>query len=199
MFKKSILSIVRNSSINRNARVLSFTKVYDSSIGSYTYIGRNSLIIKAKIGKYCSIAEGVKIGIAKHPTNYVSTSPVFYNKRNVLGKSFSVNKFEEYSQSVIGNDVWIGMNSIIMPGIIIGDGAIIGTNSVVTKNVEPYSIVGGVPARVIRRRFNEETINNLLEICWWDFNDVEIKENAYLFNDINKFLEEITVGDRERL
>lgn len=191
MFKKSILSIVKNSYIDKNARVLSFSKVYNSNIGSYTYVGRNSLIVQAKIGKYCSIAEGVKIGVAKHPIAYVSTSPMFYKKKSILGNGFSINDFEEYSQSIVGNDVWIGMNSIIMPGIRIGDGAIIGANSVVTKNVEPYSIVGGVPSRLIRKRFDEDTINNLLEICWWNFNEKKIKKKAYLFNDIDSFLRNI--------
>lgn len=191
MFKKSILSIVKNSCIDKNARVLSFTKVYDSNVGSYTYIGRNSLIVKCKIGKYCSIAEGVKIGVAKHPINYVSTSPIFYNEKNVLGKSFAANDFEEYSQSIIGNDVWIGMNSIIMPGVVIGDGAVIGANAVVTRNVDPYSIVGGVPARLIGKRFDEEAIRNLLEICWWDFNDEKIKLYANKFSNIDEFIKSI--------
>lgn len=126
---------------------------------------------KLIIGKFCSIASGTKfiMGSANHRLGSVTTYPF-----NVFGGSWQENTPDHMSQlpfkgdTVIGNDVWIGRESIIMPGVKIGDGAIIAAYSVVTKDVEPYSVVGGNPARFIKKRFNDELIELLLEFKWWD-------------------------------
>lgn len=126
---------------------------------------------KLIIGKFCSIASGTKfiMGSANHRLGSVTTYPF-----NVFGGSWQENTPDHMSQLpfkgdiVIGNDVWIGRESIIMPGVKIGDGAIIAAYSVVTKDVEPYSVVGGNPARFIKKRFNDELIELLLEFKWWD-------------------------------
>lgn len=126
---------------------------------------------KLIIGKFCSIASGTKfiMGSANHRLGSVTTYPF-----NVFGGSWQENTPDHMSQLpfkgdiVIGNDVWIGRESIIMPGVKIGDGAIIAACSVVTKDVEPYSVVGGNPARFIKKRFNDELIELLLEFKWWD-------------------------------
>jgi virginiamycin A acetyltransferase len=129
------------------------------SIGSYTYIGFNSRITKASIGNYCSIANNVNIGDGEHPLSEISTSS-FFIKSN----------YDELTQSpcVIGNDVWIGVSCIIRRGVTIGDGAVIGANSFVNKDVLPYTIVAGSPAKLIRKRFDDNKINKILSSRWWN-------------------------------
>ena len=185
----SIFCFNRQSKIKKKARILAFCRIYMSSVDDYTYIGRKSVVVNSKIGKYCSIAPGSIIGAAKHPIEYVSTSPLFYSDKNILKKSFSVFNFEEYETTYIGNDVWIGANCVIKTGVKIGDGAIIGAGAIVTKDVAPYSIIGGVPGKVIKKRFNEEQIAALLKIKWWDWEEEKIINNAGLFNDIDKFID----------
>jgi len=122
-------------------------------------------ITNTSIGKFCSIAPKVRMGLGKHPINYISTSPLFYAPKNpLLFKICKSPKFDEFEPITIGNDVWIGVNVTIMDGIKVGDGAIIGANSVVTKDVEPFSIVGGVPAKEIKKRFETAIIEKLMEL-----------------------------------
>ncbi len=132
---------------------------YPLQVGAFSYVGKNTYLgSSVKIGRLCSIASNVSIGITSHPMDRVSTSAVFYQKgfmpkftKNIINQS-DLQDFSNKKKVVIGNDVWIGVNAVIMPGIKIGDGAIIGANSVVTKDVKPSEIVGGVPAKLIRIR-----------------------------------------------
>lgn len=142
-------------------------------LGDFSYVSPGCYAVNRQscIGKYCSIGTNVQIGVSQHPTNWLSTSPVFYFKHLLDFPSDGVEGYAENNlikPVIIGNDVWIGFNAIIMDGVKIGDGAIIGAQAVVTKDVPPYAIVGGVPARVIRYRFDQETIKALLELKWWD-------------------------------
>lgn len=186
--KVSMLTIIRNSKISKNAAILSFCKIYNSEIGRYTYLGRKTNLFNVKIGSFTSIADGCIIGAASHPLDKVSTSPVFYTKNNIFNKCFAQHDFNEYKETLIGNDVWIGTHAFIKSGVKIGDGAVIGAYSVVTKDVEPYTIVAGNPARVIRNRFNNQVVDEMLKIKWWDWTDEEIKLNGESFLDINKFI-----------
>ncbi|NAS11523.1 CatB-related O-acetyltransferase [Poritiphilus flavus] len=164
-----LLSYKRNSRIAKSAKVYPFTRITNSEIGDFSYISYSCTINGCSIGKFCSIASGVKIGLGKHPTNFVSTSPFFYAPHNPLNRSVAEElKFEESAPVKIGNDVWIGANVVVLDGIEIGNGAIIGANSIVTKNVSPYSIVGGVPAKEIKKRFSEQLVNELNSLNWWD-------------------------------
>lgn len=174
----SILSLIDDKSfISDKSKVLRGCKLSNVNVGDYSYISKGSDINNCKIGRYCSIAPYVKIGFGIHPTNYLSTSPIFYNNNNVFGFSINHDKeFKEFKETNIGNDVWIGLNAIIIDGIKIGDGSIIGAGAVVTKDVEPYSIVGGVPAKLIRYRFNEEKIKRLLDTRWWDYEIYDIEK-----------------------
>lgn len=136
-------------------------------IGKYSYIGRNCNLTKVSIGNYCSIANNVSIGQGEHNLFNISTSSFFYH-----------NSYEELTQKecTIGHDVWIGTDSIILRGVKIGTGSIIGANSVVTKDVPPYSIVVGVPAKVIKYRFKDEMINRILKTKWWEFDKIDAEK-----------------------
>lgn len=180
-FKNAIIDkgccISLKSIIHPNVHMLENSIVNDSKINSYTYIGKNCLIQNTSIGKFCSIANDVLIGLGKHPIDHFSTSTLFYRKNNTL-KIELINRnleFEEYKTINIGNDVWIGARAIIMDGVKIGDGAIIATNAVVVKDVPPYAIVGGVPAKIIKYRFSMEKIEELQEQKWWEWDLEEIK------------------------
>lgn len=152
------------------------TAISKSSIKKYTYLAGNNRIFNSTVGAFCSIAENVCIGHAEHPYNRFSTSPVFYKKDNPFEVSkFAQQAFDEFKPTTIGNDVWIGYNAYIRSGVTIGDGSVIGAGAVVTKDIEPYSIVAGVPARVIKKRFDDKTIENLLQQKWWNLNDDELQ------------------------
>lgn len=132
------------------------------------------------IGKFCSIACGARFFFTagnhsmKSLSNY--TFPVFFDEWGMEGKNIA-SAWDNKGDIVIGNDVWIGYEAVILSGVHIGDGAVIGTRAVVTKDVPPYTIVGGVPARPIRRRFDEETVEKLLSLRWWDRDEAWIREN----------------------
>jgi len=147
------------------------------NVGKYSYYnaGLTCLSPDTKIGKYCSIAADVALGPSQHNKEFLTTSPVAVKSgfMNFPMPSFKGFKGNGYSPApvIVGNDVWIGRCATIMDGIKIGDGAIIGANAVVTKDVPPYAIVGGVPARIIKYRFDKKTIRELLELKWWDLED----------------------------
>jgi len=163
-------------------------------IGDYTYgipkiFFPKSKNTRLKIGKFCSISDGVIIFLGgNHRTDWISTYPFMYfvgewpEAKDIPGHPASK------GDVIIGNDVWFGYGAMIMSGITIGDGAVIGAGAVVTKDVEPYSIVAGNPAQLIRKRFDEETIRQLLKIKWWDWPIDKIKANieVILSTDILK-------------
>lgn len=164
-----IFSIRRNSEISSSSKIYPFSKISNTKIDAFTYISFRSTINGCDIGKFCSIASGVKIGLGNHPINFISTSPLFYAPSNPLHYTITDKlKFKENEPVHIGHDVWIGTNAVILDGVTIGNGAIIGANSIVTKDVPPYTIVGGVPAKEIKKRFSDEIINRLNSSEWWN-------------------------------
>ncbi len=170
--------------IKNNVDIQRFSLLYSSVIGRYSYTGKNFTVWHANIGSFCSISWNVGIGGANHDYHKVTTHAFLYSPHMEL-MGDEVQGYDRFSQKCeIGNDVWIGANSIICRDVKIGDGAVIGAGAVVTKDVEPYSIVGGVPARIIKKRFDDNTINRLLNIKWWDFSDEIIKKNFNCFNSI---------------
>lgn len=153
----------------------------------YPYVNNDRL----KIGKFCSIAQGTKFLFngSNHTLRSLSTYPF-----PVMGSEWELQvpvteAWDNKGDIVVGNDVWIGFEAVIMAGVTIGDGAIIASRAVVTNNVEPYSIVGGVPARLIRKRFSDEQIQKLLELRWWDWEEEKIKNNLDKLVDINRIIE----------
>ena len=159
-------------------------------LGRGTYVTDFSKLFQLTTGKYCSIGSGVTTAIGKHPvSDNISTSPSFFSTNPPNALSFSDNqKYVETTGPVtIGNDVWIGNGAILVGGITVGDGAIVGAGSVVTKDCEPYGVYVGCPARLIKKRFDDETIEKLLELKWWDKDDKWLRENAKAFANPGEF------------
>jgi acetyltransferase-like isoleucine patch superfamily enzyme len=177
-------SIDAVTKIESSCRILENCLVLNSTINSFSYLGRNSIVQNAKIGSFCSIANDVFIGLGAHPLTLFSTSPIFYRINNVFSrKLISENYiFPEYRPIEIGNDVWIGARAIILDGVRIGDGAVIAANAVVTKDVPPYAIVGGTPAKIIKFRLDKEKKQKLLISKWWEWPIDTIKKRM---NELN--------------
>ena len=161
----------------------------DVTVGDYSYIsGPRTYVEAATIGKFCSIARQTTIGVSGHDYTKVTTHPFiidpFYGFVNA--------PIREYQKPapVIGHDVWIGMNATVHRGVTIGHGAIIASDAVVTKDVEPYSIVAGNPAKHIKYRFSPEVIAFLLKVEWWNWNDQKIKSFLASFDNVNAFVDE---------
>ncbi len=182
---------IKNCSFGLYNKLYKFARLRDSSLGDFSYVARNCQIYNTEIGKYTCIGPNVNTGMGAHPSSeFVSSHPLFYS---TLGQSSGLvivdkNLFDEFPKTCIGNDVWIGNNVTIKYGVKIGDGAIIGTGAVVTKDVEPYSIVGGVPAKIIKYRFKQEQIDFLMDFKWWDKDLEWIKSNKNLFVNIEQFM-----------
>ena len=181
----------------------SATLVGGSAVGAFTYFV-NGFINNCKFGRYCSVAEAVSLGRGDHPTEWLSSSPfqyeagfiramlqgpVFGDRSSAMVQRQFVKDYNspEFDIINIGNDVWIGHGAFVKPGITIGDGAVIAAGSVVTKNIAPYTIVGGVPARPIRARFPDATVEKLLALRWWQYAMWDLKDLPW--DDIDHAIE----------
>lgn len=177
---------LKNVISNANISVGDYT-MYNDFVHDPVFFEKNNVIYhypvnhdKLVIGKFCSIACGARFifNSANHAMTSLSTYPfpLFFEEWGLERKNVT-DSWDNKGDIVIGNDVWIGYEAVIMAGVTVGDGAIIGTRALVTKDVPPYTIVGGVPAKAIRKRFSEETISSLLEIKWWNWSKERIAEN----------------------
>lgn len=179
----------KNVSLGTNTKANAPYFLHDVKIGDYSYVSKNSCARNVSIGKFCSIGPNLCCGLGIHPVNGISTAPMFYSGLKQNGVTLSEgNKIEESKHTSIGNDVFIGANVTILDGVSIADGAVIGAGAVVTKDIPPYAIAVGVPAKVIRYRFDKDTINGLLEKQWWNGNEEELKEVERHFWDVEGFL-----------
>lgn len=181
---------VYNSNFGKNNWIGKNSAIINSSLGDFSYVGNATFVQFATIGKFCSIGPNVRIAPGKHPTSmFVSTHPSTFNNQSNLVKNYvKENKFKNYEPVEIGNDVWIGVNSVIVDGITIGNGAIVAANSVVVKNVGAYEIVGGNPAKFIKKRFDEEQIRYLQDFKWWEKDEEWIEQNISKFWCIDEFV-----------
>lgn len=204
---------VKGSNLGDNTIIGDFSRVRNSVLGPYCKIDRNNLLLNVRIGKYsytgpfdmifkcdigafCSISYGVTIGPPDHNYRLPSSHPFVYSSDYHLLSIDDLYHFDKFSkESIIGNDVWIGCNSTILRGIKVGDGAVVGANSLVNKDVPPYAIVAGCPAKIIKFRYPSDVIERLMNIRWWEWSDEKIRKNASLFrkeiytiNDIAEIL-----------
>jgi len=168
-----------------------------SFMGYASYVGERSFIRNTSIGKYSCLGPEVLTASGTHPTEFVSIHPAFYSTKKQSGFTFAQeDSFAEYQyidpekkiSVTVGNDVWIGTRATLLEHISIGDGAIVAAGSVVTKDVPPYAIVGGVPAKIIRYRFSPEEIEKLLKIKWWNKDEAWLKAHAKEFSSVREFL-----------
>ena len=192
--------ISKYSKVERDAVLEAPVRLYGSAnikrgvtIGRFSYINRRTTVARGtKIGRFCSIGKNVEISVFDHPMEWLSSSPVSYNLHLHFPDEkglFVQSKIDRKKAATIGNDVWISSNSVILRGVTIGDGCVVGAGSIVTRDVPPYSIVAGTPARLIRKRFDDETIERLLSTAWWD-RPLEVL-STLSFDDIASCLESL--------
>jgi len=192
--RKMRMSAVKSSSVDPTSKLESGTNFNASTMGRHSFCGYDCDIDAADIGGFVSIASNVVIGGGRHPMEWVAMSPVFYEGRDSVKAKFSTHKRDPVKRVIVGNDVWIGRSAILLPGVEVGNGAVIGAGSVVTKSVPAYGVVAGNPARLIRYRFDENTIQRLLKTSWWEFPDNRLHELGPYFNDVKRFLNFLEKG-----
>lgn len=183
------MSVMIDCSFSRENHIFPYAHLTNTSLGDLTYVGGNTYVKNATIGKFCSIAADCRIGLGIHPAGLVSTHPCFYGPKHEW--SIHPDKevgLTEYKNIEIGHDVWIGTRVIIVDGIKIGNGAIVAAGAVVTKDVPPYAIVGGVPATIIKYRFSEEEIAGLQRLEWWNWPLEKIEQFKLNFLDTGSFI-----------
>ena len=176
-----------------------YSSIKNTQIGFQSFLGDNCRIDNTIIGKYSCISHNVVVVQGTHPlSKFVSIHPCFYSK-SFYNSYVSEGFFDEFKYinkerriaCIIGNDVWIGYGAMIMSGVTIGDGAVVGAGAIVTKDVEPYSIVAGVPAKELRKRFDANTIEKLLNIKWWNRDEQYIISKKDLFRNVHCFIDEM--------
>ena len=189
---KRLRNLVKNNiHIGQNTKFYEPFQISKSDIGDFTYVAQNAIINNTTIGKFCSIGPNLISGWGLHPTHGISTHPMFYSTKKQNGMTLSaIDKFEELRPISVGNDVFIGMNVSILDGIKIGDGAVIGAGAVVSKDIPPYAIAVGCPIQIKGYRFDQDTIDKLLKLQWWHFEESklsEVEHNFFNFADwLNK-------------
>lgn len=181
------------STLGRHTVLFAGARLVEAQVSDYSYVQARTQIFNAEIGPYCSIAAEVVIGLVDHPTRFVSTSPVFYDNEQPLPHFFVDAPLElaRVPRTFIGADVWVGQRSMIKAGVTIGVGAVVGAGAFVTRDVAPYSIVVGAPARVLRMRFEPSVIEGLLRTRWWGLSDQALIELAQYFDNPQDFISAI--------
>lgn len=177
-----------NVVMEENVRLYGNCELLNVFIGAFTHVASGAWLLNTDIGRYCSIGDGVHI-LTQQPTKMLTTSPIIYGDIfDELAMVATKAQYPVIRKTIIGNDVWIGSGVKIKTGLTIGDGAVIGAGAVVTKNVAPYSVVGGVPAKVIKMRFPPKIIARLNKIAWWQY---KLTDYPLEWDDIDTVLKQI--------
>ena len=185
---------IRDSRVGMCCEILEDTSLHTVELGDFSYLGPRCIVGDSTIGKFCAIAAEVRIGAPNHPMDRPSMHrftycPEYYSVDAVRDYAFFDRRKQD--RAVIGNDVWIGHGVIVLPGVKVGDGAVLAAGAVVTKDVEPYTIVGGIPAKFIRERFTRTIAERLASIAWWDwpFETIMARLADFQTSDIEAFCE----------
>ena len=187
--------IHKSCEISKKAEIGPMVRMRNVKLGDYSYVGIGSTLHNTKIGRYCSIADKLVCGLPNHSLSLLSTSPLFTMRSNGTHYSWTNESLYYTAPKVkIGNDVWIGYGVTIVNNITVGDGAVIAAGSVVTKDVPPYAIVGGVPAKILRYRFDEGVRKALLKLKWWNLPEEVLKQNIELFQK-----EKLSISDVQNI
>lgn len=184
-------SSLRDCILGNYVDIGEYSSLKETKVGDYTYFAGFNDVIYANIGKFTSIATFVRINPGNHPMDRVTMHHMTYRRVRYGMDSKNDDAFFQWRRSKpvnIGNDVWIGHGATIMAGVTIGDGSVIGAGAVVTKDVNPFEIVAGVPSKLIRKRFPDNVIEKLLKIKWWDWEDEKIRTSFNDFLDMDTFL-----------
>ncbi len=177
-------SRVDNSRLNDFCRINRNNHIFETTMGKHTYTGMNTVVMHAEVGSFCSISWSVSIGGAHHDFTRISQHAFLYNKWDRLRPKNTKIPYNRFSKQLkIGSDVWIGSGAAIMRGVSVGTGAVIGANSVVTKDIPPYAIVVGNPAKIIKYRFDDDIITLLLKLKWWEMDDSFITDHFHLLSE----------------
>lgn len=190
-------TVLQDTTLGVFTDIGSHCHIQESSLGDYTYCAGMNQIDYARIGKFCSIATGVRINPGNHPTYTRAAQHHFTYRCSRYGMGEDDQEFFQWRKAQfvdIGNDVWIGHNAVILPGVRIGNGAVIGAGAVVTHDVAPYAITAGVPARILKYRFDEDTIRRIESTCWWDWDHETLKARMGDFRDIGQFIRQYGAG-----
>lgn len=188
LIKKICGTGIRNSLIGYDSKVEAGSIFINSTMNRHSFCGYDCFINNCEIGSFVSIADRVSVGRGIHPIDWVSTSPVFYNNRDSVKTKYSRYERKPLPKTVIGNDVWIGDGVMIKAGVRIGNGAVIGMGSVVTRDVPSYTIVAGVPAKLIRRRFADNIAEALDKSEWWNLSSEKLEKAAKHIQSPEEFL-----------
>ncbi len=184
-------SVIKECTFGEYVEIGESNNIQESVIGNFSYTSENCQIINSMIKNFVNIASYVRINPSQHPMHWASQHHIQYRKE-MFGMGIDDDSFFDWRREkkvTIGNDVWLGHNVVVMGNVTIGDGAVIGSSSVVTKDIPPFAIAVGNPAKVIRYRFDESTVQSLQKIAWWDWSYEQIKIAIDDFKNIDEFIE----------
>jgi len=183
--------MIKDSTLGAYTHLMPHCSLVESSFGDYSYAAGNVQIIYSEVGKYCSIANSVRINPGNHPQWRVTQHHMTYRRKSYgLGEEDDLEFFNwrREHKCFVGHDVWIGHGAVIMPGVRVETGAIIGSGAVVTKDIGPYEIAVGVAAKVIKKRFDDKTIQRILDSKWWDWDRTTLEAHFSDLLDVESFL-----------
>lgn len=191
MLKVARGAAIRDTTVHATSRVHAGSTVVGCHLDRHSFVGYDCILLNVDVGPFCSLASHIRIGGVAHPAHFVSTSPVFLSHKDSVKAKFARHEYLPNVRTQIGADVWIGDGAYVKAGVHVGHGAIIGMGAVVTRDVPPYAVVAGNPARVIRHRFDALVVDALLRSEWWTWTDARLKEFGPVMDDPHAFLDKL--------